>query len=127
MKVKFAMKRALKDLPFKDKKKLVDAVISPETGGCVYVRELEVHDLIDPTDHNQEENEVIPFKPPNSNTNKSRGGNFVLDLDFTLEPNRIIEIIQAMDKKVINQSGLLSIHSNNNLIIPVHIEFEIAA
>lgn len=80
MKVKFALKRALRDLPFKDKKKLVDAVISPETGGCVYVRELEVHDLIDPTDHNQEENEVIPFKPPNNNnTNKSRGGDFVLD------------------------------------------------
>ena len=34
------IKKMLNDLPFNDKKKLLDAVISPETGGCVYIRPL---------------------------------------------------------------------------------------
>jgi hypothetical protein len=102
MRIKIALKSALKNLSFEDKKKLVDAVISPETGGCVYVRELMPQDLGLPKDDSPPET----VKPIHGNKIGERS--FVIELDFTLEPHRIIEIIQSMDEKVFKLGEQLS-------------------
>lgn len=99
MRIKIALKSALNKLSFDDKKKLVDAVISPETGGCVYVRELMPQDLGLPKESLSSET----VKPVHGNKLGER--NFVLELDFTLEPHRIIEIIQSMDRDVFKLGG----------------------
>lgn len=92
MRLKITFKKMLNRLTNEEKKKLINAVISPETGGCVYVRELTTQDLGLPQD------QLALTATPHGNKVGER--NFVIELDFTLEPARIIEIIQAMDKTV---------------------------
>lgn len=94
MRIKIALKRMLAKLSSEEKKKLINAVISPETGGCVYVRELSPRDLGLPSDDSN------PNVTPPEHGNKVGERNFVIELDFTLEPSRIIEIIQSMDATV---------------------------
>lgn len=90
MRMKFAISSALKKLPFHEKKRLVEAVISPETGGCVYVRELTPADI------------GLPGAAPVNDAGKPVHGSkvgerdFVLEFDFTMEPYRIIDIIRTL-------------------------------
>ncbi|NCB43403.1 MAG: recombinase family protein [Clostridia bacterium] len=90
MRMKITLKKMLNRLTNEEKKKLINAVISPETGGCVYVRELTTQDL------GLTQDQHAPTSTPHGNKVEER--NFVIELDFTLEPTRIIGIIQAMDK-----------------------------
>ena len=94
MRMKSTLKRLLNKLTSEEKKKLINAVISPETGGCVYVRELTAQDLGLPEDKTT----TVTLKPVHGNKVGER--DFVIELDFTLEPHRIIEIIQSMDGRV---------------------------
>ena len=106
--MKIALKRALNNLPFEDKKKLVEAVISPETGGCVYVRELNEHD-IGPSENYDDESQQEYKKDEKTleNHDNLHEKNFVLELDFTLETQRVIEIIRSMTKNATDLGGLL--------------------
>jgi len=98
MQVKFKIKRILNKLSSEEKKKLINAVISPETGGRVYVKELTAQDLGLP-----KEGAASPCEIP-SNAKKVGDRNFTLELDFILDSDRIIEIIRAMDKTIFTVS-----------------------
>lgn len=104
MRMKLALRKALTSLPFEDKKKLVDAVISPENDGRVYVRELTPTAL--GIMNGEAENE--PPKPTHGNKLGQR--DFEIELDFTLEPTRIIDIIQSFDKNVFRLGGQLYVY-----------------
>ena len=106
------IKQLLTDLPFNEKKKLLDAVISPETGGCIYVGPLAEHhlaptDFITSDDTNEAaadtaaahavateaaKNDTKDLSKEKDATEKS----MVLELDFTLDPFKISQIIQGL-------------------------------
>lgn len=99
MKIKFKIKQMLNKLSPEEKKKLVNAVISPETGGCVYVKELTAQDLGLGTDKTTPTSEIAPHG------NKVGERDFTLELDFIVDPSRIVDIIHAMDKTIFTVSG----------------------
>lgn len=98
MRVKLRIKQILNKLSPEEKKKLINAVISPETGGCVYVRELTAHDLGLHTDSIASTSEIA------LQGNKVGERAFTLEFDFMLDPYRIVEIIRAMDKTLFTVS-----------------------
>ncbi|MBM9515189.1 recombinase family protein [Desulfogranum marinum] len=89
MRMKIALKTALHKLPFEDKKKLVEAVISPETGGQVYIRELDEYDI----GVSKKDGSNKSSKPVHGNKVGER--EIMVELDFTLQPHRIIDIISS--------------------------------
>ena len=110
IKAKIKIKKLLLDLSFDKKKKLIDAVISPETGGCVYVRrfsesDLSPHDIIVGTELplSDDDHEILHASSEKSN---SRNEDIVIELDFLLDPYKHSLIIQDIYKNVFKIDGL---------------------
>ena len=110
IKAKIKIKKMLLNWPVSEKKKLIDAVISPETGGCVHVSRLSEHNLSpddiivsseSPLPNGAKENLKI------SKEDACSDENIVIELDFLLDPHRHSLIIQDIYKKLFKTDALL--------------------
>ena len=86
-------------LPFNEKKKLLDAVISPETGGCVYISRLAEHHLSPEDFTSYDDTSKVDKKDDDKDISKESDTlekSMVIELDFTLDSFKIIQIIQGL-------------------------------
>ena len=90
--------RHLDGLSTKDKKRLIEAVVSPESGGKIHVRYLTGDDLVDDFDFNKYQKEDL-YRPL---TDREP----VLEYDFKVDINGIMALISSLKHKdLFNQTS----------------------
>jgi len=90
LKTSRAFRKFLYGLPFTEKKRLIEGVIAPEEGGKIYLRYLTPADVLSVEDVEklppEERNRPLPEMEP------------VVELDFTLDVNRVEALITGLNR-----------------------------
>lgn len=82
------IKAALQNLPFKEKKRILEAVFSPDAGGKIFIRPVTGADLVDDPENYSPEALNRPIK-----------GEFQYTMDFQIDLNRAIGLINSLNNK----------------------------
>jgi hypothetical protein len=88
--VKLALSPILFDLPFSDKKRLVESAISPESGGKVFVSYLRSNDFLETGGSDQPITDQDP----------------IADLRFDLDIDKVENIISGLSKQSLSLSAV---------------------
>ena len=86
--VQMEIKSALQGLPFKDRKRILETVFAPEIGSKIFIRP------VTPADFVEEPEKLSPEV-----LNKPVKGEYQYELDFKLDLNRIIGLINSLNNK----------------------------
>jgi site-specific DNA recombinase len=88
------------DLPFEEKKRIIEAVIAPEAGGKVYIRYPRTSDIINPDEFEREEDtDPTPDEWRSYWRDAITDKDPIIDLSFDIDIDRLKAVVMGLDRE----------------------------